>query len=69
MLKKSAFERRSHGIYDLKEELFFPGFGANVNICANWTTFASFKDFLIIFCANESWDRDRKNPKVFYPPH
>ena len=31
------------------------------------TIFASFKDFLIIFCANESWDRARKNPKVFYP--
>ena len=48
---------------------FFPGFRANVNICADWSTLASFKDFLIIFCAKESWDHARKNSKVFYPPH
>ena len=31
--------------------------------------FVSFQAFLMIFCANESWDRVLKNPKVFYPPH
>ena len=31
--------------------------------------FTNFKDFLLIFGANESWDAAPKNKKVFYPPH
>ena len=46
---------------------FFPGFRANVYICADWSTLASFKNFLIIFCAKESSNHARKNIKVFYP--
>ena len=30
---------------------------------------ASFKDFYMIFCANESWETIFYKSKVFYPPH
>ena len=53
----------------LKDELFFPDFGA---IYVNRSTISistSFKDFLLIFGANESWDSIFFKLKFFYPPH